>query len=223
VNAAARNGSLAGTVRSALRLLLVTDGRGDERSLERLVREAIGAGVRAVQLREPELGARRLAALCDRLRPLLEEREGLLFVNDRVDVAAAGHAHGVQVGHRSLPVAAARALLRQGQLLGVSVHDPGELQDAVAGGADFVLLAPVLPTSSKPGAPNLGLLKAAALTVESPVPVLWLGGIDATAAARLHDLQPDERPLGVAVRSAIGSSGAPAAAVRAILAALPAP
>ena len=48
---------------------------------------------------------------CARLSPTLEDVGGALLVNDRVDVACAGAAHGAQVGHRSLTPAAARAAL----------------------------------------------------------------------------------------------------------------
>lgn len=206
----------------ALRLLMITAGRGDADGTFQQVCAAVAGGVRAVQVREHALNARELAALCARLRPVLEDVGGLLLVNDRVDVAAAGHAHGVQLGFRSLSVADARAVLRPGQVIGVSVHEDRELQAAAAAGADFALLAPVLPTSSKPGAPCLGLLRAAAWTARAGIPVVWLGGLDASSAAMLADLPPGDRPAGIAVKRALSDSPHPTAAARAILAALPA-
>jgi thiamine-phosphate pyrophosphorylase len=204
---------------AALRLVLVTDDRGDPAGTADLVKAALQGGLRAVQLRERKLTARDLMRLCDRLRSELEAVAGLLLVNDRLDVAR-GHAHGGHVGGHSLPPAEARALLGPDQALGVSVHDEGQLADATAAAADFALLSPVLPTSSKPGAPCLGLARAGLWTSRSKIPVVWLGGIDATVAARLRELPRTEQPIGVAVRSAICSSPSPAAAARALLAAM---
>src|SRR5712671_6232026 len=195
--------------RTALRLLLVTDSSGDAARIEALVRAAVAGGVRAVQLREPTLPALSLAELCDRLRPVLEVVDGLLLVNDRADVVAAGHAHGVHLGHRSLPPSAVRPLLRPGQLLSVAVHDQPELHAAAAARVDFALLAPILPTSSKPGAPYLGWQVARALTRGSTVPLLWLGGLHAGVVAELAKATLHDRPLGIAVRSALAAAPDP--------------
>src|SRR5690606_1755085 len=73
---------------SALRLVMVTDGRGDGPRILAALRAAIDGGLRAVQLREPGMSARALAALCEALRELLDPLGGLVLVNDRADVAA---------------------------------------------------------------------------------------------------------------------------------------
>lgn len=200
--------------RRALRLCLITDGRGELASLLQLVQQALAGGVRAVQLREPMLTARQLGALGERLLPLVDAVQGVLLVNDRVDVAAAGLCHGVQLGHRSLPTAAARAALRHGELIGCSVHQEDELQRAAEDGADFALLAPVLPTGSKPGVPHLGIERAGQWTATAPLPVLWLGGFHAANLDALGAVPAASRPLGIAVRSAICSAADPAAAAR---------
>ncbi len=186
-----------------LRVLLITDGSGDPRRIERLVTAAIHGGVRAVQLREPNLTARELGRLCAQLWPIVDDLGGVLLVNDRLDVAAAGLAHGAQVGHRSLAPALARAVLGPTRWLGASVHAAGELAGVAAAGADFALLAPVWPTAAKPGQPALGLELAAAWTAAAPLPVLWLGGVGAGLAGSVAALPPSARPAGVAVCSAI--------------------
>jgi len=201
-----------------LRVVLVSDGQGDAARLLRIVTAACAGGVRAVQLREPGLSARELAALCARLRPVTAAAGGVLLVNDRVDVAAAC-ADGAQVGHRSLPPLLARRALGPDRLLGVSVHDASELAALGAAGADFALLAPVWPTASKPGQPGLGVAAAGAMTAVSPVPVVWLGGVDVGVAAALAELPAAQRPLGVALRSGLCSANDVAAQARAVVAA----
>lgn len=205
---------------AALRLLFVTEGLGKPEWIARTVERAVAAGLRAVQLREKDLTAAQLRDLSVRLRPALDEVGGLLFVNDRLDVALAGHAHGVQLGHHSLPVAEARKLAGRKLVLGASTHDAAQLEAAADQGADFALLSPLHATGSKPGATPLGVQKAAALTRAARLPVLWLGGIDHRHIAAIADVDGDSRPVGVAVRGAISKARDPAAETTRILAAL---
>lgn len=204
-----------------LRLLLVTDGRGDVGRLERIVGQAVAFGVRCVQLREPQLSARGLLHACERLAPLLQAVGGLLLVNDRLDVAAAGRAHGAQVGHRSLPPEVARAVLGPSAILGYSAHDQAELDLAVVADCDFALLSPVWSTTSKPDMPCLGVPRAANLTSKARLPVVWLGGVGVAQLAELASVPVAGRPIGIAVRSGIMSAEDPGAAVAALLAAMP--
>ncbi len=205
--------------RSLLQLVLVTDGRGDPARLERIVDQVVAAGVRTVQLREPELPARVLLRTCERLLPILQRVGGLLLVNDRVDVAAAGAAHGAQIGHRSLPPELARKVLGPDPVLGLSAHDRAELDLATAGGCDFALLSPVWPTPSKPGAPHLGAVRAAQLTAAARLPVVWLGGVTVGVLGGLAALPQVAWPAGFAVRSAIMGADDPGVAAAELLAA----
>jgi thiamine-phosphate pyrophosphorylase len=200
----------------ALRLCLITDGRGDAVRVERIVAAALAGGATCVQLREPGWTARQLLASCERLRPLCDRHGALLLVNDRLDVAATGVPHGAQIGHRSLPPALARRMLPAPALLGLSAHDASELELAAATNCDFALLSPIWPTSSKPGAPSLGPTRAAALTRAARLPVVWLGGIGSAQLPQLRSIA-DGRPIGIAVRSAICDAADPRAAAEALV------
>ncbi|TMB51336.1 MAG: thiamine phosphate synthase, partial [Deltaproteobacteria bacterium] len=103
------------------RLVLITDRHGTA-----VVEAALDAGLPAVQLRDKELPGRPLLALAERLRLATARTGALLFVNDRVDVALAVGADGVQLGTGSMPADVARRLLPAGTLIGVSTHAPGE-------------------------------------------------------------------------------------------------
>ena len=205
---------------AALQLVLVSDGRGDAVRLETIVAAAVDGGARCVQLREPHWSARTLLQVAERLRPKLDAVGGLLLVNDRIDVAAAGACHGAQIGHRSLPPELARQVLGPTRVLAYSAHDQGQLDLAASTGCDFALLAPVWPTSSKPGVAHLGEALAVSLTTRARLPVVWLGGVTPTNAARLADLPVRSRPVGIAVRSAVMEAEDPRYAVLALLRAL---
>src|SRR5437899_11785490 len=192
------------------RLILVTDRRATERDLATVVEAALDAGLPAVQLREKDLPGRPLLALAERLRAATARTGALLFVNDRLDVALAAGADGVQLGMGSVPVDVARRLLPAGTLIGVSTHAPGEAPV----GADFALFGPVWATPSKAGAQGEDRLREAVRA--AAIPVLATGGVTAEriAAARAAGA------AGVAVIRAILAAPDPRTATRALLAAL---
>ena len=83
---------------------------------------------------------------------LQQARAGaLLLINDRPDVARAAGADGVHLGQDDLPVAAARAVLGPGAVIGVSTHDVEQARAAAGAGADYLSAGPVNPTPTKPG------------------------------------------------------------------------
>lgn len=133
-----------------------------------------------------------------------------LFINDRLDVALALPTAGVQLGHGSLPVSAARA---RNPLwwIGKSVHDLAEAEAARTEGADYLVVGPVFATASHPGRTPLGLqrLTAIAAAVDG-LPVIAIGGI---TADRVREVR-DSGAYGVAAIRALWDDAEPAAAAR---------
>ena len=201
-----------------LRLTLVTDRtqtRG--RDLAALVIACLEAGLPAVQVREKDLPAAELAALCRRLREPSRARGALLIVNDRADVALAVGADAVQRTHASLSVADLRAVADKRLRVGASVHSRADALDAQAQGADWIVFGPVYDTASKRqyGAPQ-GLARLEAVTRAVSIPVVAIGGITADRVAEVRAAGAH----GVGAISAILAADAPADAVRRFLDAL---
>jgi thiamine-phosphate pyrophosphorylase len=103
-----------------------------------------------------------------------------LFVNDRLDIALAFKARGVQLGTGSLPVSAARRL-DTAWWIGKSVHDLAEAEAAQAEGADYLLVGPVYATGTHPGRAPIGL-DALSRIARLDLPVIAIGGIDTERA-----------------------------------------
>ncbi len=113
------------------------------------------------------------------------EAEAVLVVNDRVDIVLGlGLRSGtpqrvdVHLGRRSLPPRVARTLVGEGTLVGRSVHGVDDLDDALGGGADYVVFGHVFPTRSHPGKPAAGVEAIRVLArAAGHVPVVAIGGI----------------------------------------------
>ncbi len=169
----------------AFSVYLITDrkqGRAD--ALVPDVAAALAAGIRAVQLREKDLSDRELFALGVALRDCTRQAGARLLINDRADLALAVEADGVHLTRTSYSVSAARRLVGESGIIGVSTHSADEVREAEAAGADFVTLGPIYETPSKSryGRPlGMGPLREAVQSVR--IPVLAIGGIKLPEAA----------------------------------------
>ena len=196
-----------------LRLCLVTDRTGTrDRDLVDVVAACLAVGLPAVEVREKDLSVTELAALCRRVRAL--RPAPFLIVNDRVDVALAVGAHGVQRTHASLAVDELRVVADKRVRVGASVHSLEDARDAAARGADWLFFGPVYDTPSKRryGAPQ-GLAALERVASAVAVPVVAIGGItpDRVADVRRTGAR------GVAVISAILFADDPGAATKRFL------
>ena len=165
---------------SRFQIHLVTDRNAAREDLATAVHAALRGGLDCVQVREKKGPASRLYETTRSLLPAARERGARLLVNDRVDVALACAADGVHLPGAGLPPQAARSLLGEGALIGVSVHGLDEARAAIEAGADYVTFGHIHPTASKPGSPPAGIRKLAEVVEGIEAPVLAVGGIDAS-------------------------------------------
>jgi thiamine-phosphate pyrophosphorylase len=182
-----------------------------------VVAESAAAGLPAVQLREKDLGAGDLLALARRLRDVTQPHGAQLIVNDRVDVALAAGADGVQRTSTSMAIADMRAVAGDRLRVGASVHALEEAIAADAAGADWIVFGPVYDTPSKRvyGAPQ-GLAKLAAVTRAVRTRVIAIGGITPERVPEVLGAGAS----GVAVITAILAAASPGDATKRFLEAL---
>jgi thiamine-phosphate pyrophosphorylase len=196
-------------------LYLVTDRRQTRgRELLAVIEQALLGGVRAVQLREKDLGGGELFSLAEKTKTLCARHGASLFINDRVDVALAVDADGIQLGSSSLPVDAARKLMGDKRLIGASTHSMKEALAAEEAGADFILFGPIYFTPSKAAYGNpQGLERLQEAVEKISLPVYAIGGIkpENVAAVKATGAR------GVALTSAVMSAEDPMTASRELL------
>jgi thiamine-phosphate pyrophosphorylase len=199
-------------------LYLVTDRhQTGGRDFVGVLSQALEAGVRAIQLREKDLDTVEVYRLGERLLTLTRQAGAVLLINDRVDVAMALDADGVHLTRKSLPPKEARALVGPHMLVGVSCHTLVDVEEAVAGGVDFLVLGPIYATPSKAsyGAPRTPAILQQARALCS-LPILAIGGINPSRVPVVVEAGAD----GVAAISAVLAAPDPAAATRELLGAV---
>jgi thiamine-phosphate diphosphorylase len=176
---------------------------------------AIAAAGSAVALHARARGAPAalLAAGARRMMTLARPPEAAVFVNARPDIAAAVGAHGVQLGSGDLAPEAARRVLPVGWI-GRSVHSRDEAAQAVAEGANFLVVGNIYPTASHPGYPGAGP-QLISQTASLGRPVIAIGGINVDRVIEVKDAGA----YGVAAITALWLAPDPAAAALAMLSA----
>ncbi|WP_409345506.1 thiamine phosphate synthase [Paenibacillus sp. MBLB4367] len=130
----------------------------------------------ALHIREKSRSAKEILDWYNKLRTALPGTA--IYVNDRLDAAAAVAAPGVQLGYTSLPPYLARTIMPQGTRIGLSVHSLDEAARARAEGADYILFGHIFATGSKEGLAPRGLEALAAVVNAAEAPVIAIGGIE---------------------------------------------
>jgi thiazole tautomerase (transcriptional regulator TenI) len=134
----------------------------------------------ALHLRGHASSGRRLFDAAELLAPLAARAGTMLIINDRIDIALATGASGVQVGERSLAVADVRRVAPRLRV-GESVHEAKATQ------ADWVIAGHVFDTPSHATEAPRGLAFVRKITNSVNVPVLAIGGVKASDVAALRN------------------------------------
>lgn len=163
-----------------LRLHVLTDHQWSRgRDNLTVVKAAIDGGATAIQLRNKTASTSVLIEEGLALRALTRERDVLLIVNDRVDVALAIDADGAHVGQDDMPAPLARKLLGSNRILGVSVSNSAEAKAAVAADADYLGVSPIFSSLTKTDTgPATGIQFLTELAAHYKVPLVAIGGIN---------------------------------------------
>jgi thiamine-phosphate pyrophosphorylase len=162
----------------AARLYLLATTSLCTRPLTETVRAAVAGGVDAVQLREKEMTDREFLPFAEEVGAVVRGTGALFLVNDRVAIARLVSADGVHLGQDDLPVEAARVVLGDEPIVGVSTHDVAQARAAEASAADYVGVGPTFATTTKDtGYTPRGVELAAEVTRAIDPPAFAIGGI----------------------------------------------
>jgi thiamine-phosphate pyrophosphorylase len=194
-------------------LYAVTPDTLDDAWLAERVEQALRGGARAVQYRSKYADAQLRRRQAQRLLQACRAYGALFVVNDDVDLALELEADGVHLGRDDLSVAAARARLRRGALIGASCYDDlARAERAAQAGADYLAFGSLFPSAVKPGAVRAPLELLRQARGRWRLPLVAIGGIEPDNAARVIQAGADA----VAVITALFSVPDTLAAARAL-------
>lgn len=161
-------------------LYLVTDRiLAGARDFDDLVGRAVCGGCTLVQLREKDASSGELYERALRLKRVTDYFHVPLIIDDRVDIMLAVDAAGVHLGQSDLPAGAARRLIGQDKILGVSARTVEEAEAAESAGADYLGVGAVFPTATKTDAEPVARETLAAICAAVRIPVVAIGGLNA--------------------------------------------
>ncbi len=181
-------------------LYAVTPDEPDIGLLARKVRKALAGGARILQYRNKSANAALRREQGAALLALCREARIPLVINDDLDLARELRADGLHLGREDISIAAARAQLGKGRLLGASCYDRLELALAAReGGADYVAFGSAFRSATKPGATRAPLSLYREAKARLGLPVVAIGGITTENAQSVIEAGADA----VAVISAL--------------------
>ena len=154
----------------AVKVYPITDLRLTGLSHAEQVTRLIQGGATLIQLREKSLSPREFFHQAQAALEVARAHDVRIIINDRVDIALALHADGVHLGQDDMPPHAARKLLGDEALIGLSTHNPAQALSASTFPIDYLAIGPVFPTSSK----------------NKPDPVVGLAGLREVRDAVAH-------------------------------------
>lgn len=162
---------------SKLGLYVVTTSYNNRTHLD-IARGAIKGGAKIIQYRNKDASSRILLKEALELRDITAKENVLFIINDRLDIALAAGADGVHLGQDDLPYEAAREILGNKYIIGISATNLEEALEAAGKGADYIGLGPIFPTPSKDDAASpIGLEGLKATRSATDVPIVAIGGI----------------------------------------------
>jgi len=135
---------------------------------------ALRQGLRLVQVREKNLADAALVALARRVAKRAEMYGARVLLNAAPELALKAGVDGVHLTAHRLMQSAARPEVAW---CGASCHTREELEYAAQLQLDYVVLGSVLPTTSHADAPSLGWDAVRELTLDYPLPVYLIGGM----------------------------------------------
>lgn len=161
-------------------LYLVTnsDNFTNEDDFLNAVALALKSGVDVIQLREKTKPAGEIIKLGKKIRELASIYGAVFIVNDRVDVAQIVEADGVHLGQEDICPYAAREILGEKAIIGVSTHCIEHAKIAMENGADYIGVGPVFKTPTKPNKTPVGLEYVKWASENVTIPFFAIGAIN---------------------------------------------
>jgi thiamine-phosphate pyrophosphorylase len=149
----------------------------EESEIVAFAKELSAAGCTLLQYRNKRGNGRQILEQARALRQVLGKSVRLIM-NDRADLCLAAAFDGVHVGQDDLSPEGVRSIIGDDLWLGVSTHNPAQVEDATQRSANYLAVGPVFATSSKANPdPVIGLEGVHKAKLLTDKPLVAIGGI----------------------------------------------
>ena len=148
-----------------------------EKTLTEQSEEAMKGGITFLQLREKHLPEAAFLKEAIEIRDLARKYQIPFVINDNIEIAQKAEADGVHVGQDDMPVEEVRQILGPDKIIGVSAHNVEEAVRAEQGGADYLGVGAVYPTSTKENTSAVSMEEMKKICQTVSIPVVAIGGI----------------------------------------------
>ena len=156
---------------------MITGSFQGEDDFKRRLQSGLDKGASLCQLRLKDADNAQRLEWAQLAMPILQAAGAKLLINGSAAMfALCPSVDGLHLSSRQLFEYSERPIA-ENKLLGVSVHNQVEVEQALTIGADFILLSPVQPTQTHPDMAALGWEAFAEMVSQIPVPVFALGGM----------------------------------------------
>lgn len=161
------------------RLYLITPPRIEPVAFSEMLKAALDGGdVACLQIRLKDADDDAIRRATDILRPIAQDRDVAVLMNDRPDLAALTGCDGVHVGQQDAGYAEARRIVGADAVVGVTCHASRHLAMVAAEqGADYVAFGAFYASGTKPPTHRADLDLLAWWNEMMAIPSVAIGGI----------------------------------------------
>lgn len=138
-------------------------------------------GAKIIQLRAKNKTPAEVLRVAREISSLKKNHDFIFIINDHASVCVEADADGVHVGQEDTPVLQVRKIVGPNKIVGLSTHSVEQARAAQNLPVDYIGLGGIFPTQTKPkGHPVLGISTLRQVVEFSRIPVVAIGGINAT-------------------------------------------
>lgn len=141
-----------------------------------MIEAALKGGVTVLQLRDKEADTASLIEEGVELRTITNKYKVPLIVNDRIDVALEIDADGVHLGQEDASPEEARSILGISKIIGLSVHNLDQAEEAIELPVDYLGVGSVYPSKTEQRE-VIGIKGLEKICKTASIPIVAIGGI----------------------------------------------
>jgi thiamine-phosphate pyrophosphorylase len=117
------------------KMYYISQGKNANEHLEN-ISKVLKNGIRLIQLRMKDCSLDEYIVTAKRAREMTSEYNGILIINDNVEVAIVSHADGLHLGLNDLSVSEARKILGEKKIIGGTANTLEDVIQRIEEGAD---------------------------------------------------------------------------------------